>query len=195
MKLWKKLVNRASVHALDRLAQAHDPNFLLVRKNAHFKDLSAEAFLTVMNSLIERQFAKDEIIFREGNPGVCMFFIKSGSVEIFASDTSGDGTPRETKYTQLEEGALFGEISTISMSYRTTSARALAHDTVLLTLSSFDLEKLITEFPKDGLHVYRGITDSIISHLIDTDNALKTARRKQVDLECALKELTSESDE
>ena len=183
VNLWKKLVNRASINALDRMA--HDENYLLVRQNSRFKNLSAEAFLSVMNSLIERVFTKDEIIFKEGNPGVCMFFIKRGKVEIFALDKE---TGTETVYTVLERGALFGEISTISMSYRTTSARALTHDTELLTLSSFDLENLITEYPKDGLQLFRGITDSIISHLIETDKSLQTVRKELKDLKQAEKE-------
>ncbi len=169
LKFWDKLIKRASMRALDNLAD--DANYLLVRQNPRFKNLSPEAFLLVMKSLMERRFNKNELIFQEGNPGICMFLIKSGRVEIFSRDKERD--QEDTVYTVLDKGALFGEISIVSMSYRTSSARAIEHDTVLLTLSTYDLEQLLEQYPRDGLIVLRGITDSIISHLITTDQALR----------------------
>ena len=169
-RFWDKLIKRASLRALENLAA--DANYDFVRQNQIFKDLSAEAFLFIMESLIERRFKADEVIFQEGNPGVCLFLLRAGRVEVFTRAATEGGETR-TVFSVLEPGALFGELSIISDSYRTTSARALDSETVLLALSRFDVERLLQRYPQDGVRVLRGVTDWIIARLIDTDRRLR----------------------
>ncbi|RMD81790.1 MAG: cyclic nucleotide-binding domain-containing protein, partial [Lentisphaerae bacterium] len=128
-KLWQRLIRRASMRALDNLAT--DENYVLLRQNPRFRELSAEAFLQLYNSLLVRHYSKNEVIFEEGSPGVCLFLIKQGRVEIYTREINAAGEKTKTVYTILEKGTLFGEISVISMSYRTSSARALDPDTEL----------------------------------------------------------------
>ncbi len=167
--LWQKLINRASNKALNRLED--DENYVFVRQSRLFNDLSTEALLFVMSNLMERHYKMGEVIFREGNPGICLFLVKSGQVEIYTQADNPDD--KSTVYATINKGALFGEISIISMAYRTSSARAIDYDTTLLTLSAYVIAQLLEQFPQDGVKVVRSVTDSIISHLISTDQRLR----------------------
>jgi CRP/FNR family cyclic AMP-dependent transcriptional regulator len=167
--LWQKLINRASNKALNRLED--DENYVFVRQSRLFNDLSTEALLFVMSNLMERHYKMGEVIFREGNPGICLFLVKSGQVEIYTQADNPDD--KSTVYATINKGTLFGEISIISMAYRTSSARAIDYDTTLLTLSAYVIAQLLEQFPHDGVKVVRGVTDSIISHLISTDQRLR----------------------
>ena len=185
MGFLEKLINRANLRALKQLQD--DENYHFVRQNSLFSDLNADAFLFVMNALVERHYKPEEMIFEEGNPGICMFLIKSGRVEIFSRRSDEDPESENTVYSVLEEGVLFGEVSIISMSYRTSSAKALDQDTTLLTMSAYDLEQLLERYPGDGLKVLRGIVDSVVKHLIETDRRLKKAKERIKNLKARLK--------
>jgi hypothetical protein len=78
-------------------------------------------------------------------------------------------------HVELGEGGVFGELSVISANARTMSAKASEHGTVLLALASFDLEALNEQFPRDGLLVLRGITDTVCQHLVATTRRLEAA--------------------
>ena len=173
MKFIQKLIRQASIKALDNLED--DENYHFVRQSRLFQDLSAEGFILIMKCLVERHYKQNEVIFNEGNPGICMFLVKKGRVEIFSQGKDGQVADLPTVYTILEAGTLFGEISIMSMSYRTSSAKALEQDTTLLTISTYDLEQLIEQYPQDGLRVLRGIVDSIVNHLVITDRRLGEA--------------------
>ncbi len=175
-KFWEKLIRRASVRAMKKLV--HDENYLFARGTHLFKDISAGAFLLVMKSLVERHYKLNEVIFRENHPGICMFLVKAGRVEIYSRAKSDEAAETAAISSTLGEGALFGELSILSMAYRTFSARALTHDTVLLAMSTHDLEQLLDRFPRDGLKVLRGITDTIMAYLIETDLRLRQVERQ-----------------
>lgn len=68
-----------------------------------------------------RAFKKGETIFREGEPGGCAYEIQSGRVAIVA----GYGTERETILTELNEGAIFGEMGMVRGYPRSATAVAL----------------------------------------------------------------------
>jgi CRP-like cAMP-binding protein len=102
-----------------------------------------------------------------------MFLIRQGGVELFIEDDDDN----HIKLAELTEGALFGEIASVSDFVRTASARASRNDTLLLSISRFDLEDLNKSYPQDGLLVQRGITLSVIESLIVTTNQLGAAQR------------------
>ena len=169
--LWDKLIRRASLKALNNLTD--DNNYEFIRSNKLFTDLSAEALVFILKALLERHYNQGEVIFHEGNPGVCMFIVKSGRVETY-SESEKDEDDNEI-FAIAEEGDVFGEISVITTAYRTSSAKALDHDTILLTISSFDIEQLMNRHPKDGLKVLRALTNSITDHLSRNNQQLREA--------------------
>ena len=124
--------------------------------------------------MVQRRYSRREMIFRDQNPGVCMFLIRQGGVELFIEDEEDN----IVRLAELEPGALFGEIATPTGYARTASARANTNDTLLLSISRFDLEDLGRAFPHDGILVQRGITFSVIDSLIATTNQLSVAQRR-----------------
>lgn len=166
MNFFESLIQRASSRSLQRLYG--ESRYRFFSENPLFRDLSSQAQLFLTGRLIERHYSNQEIIFREGNLGICMFLIRQGSVELSFGNKGED----DVSYSVLSEGALFGEVATVSNNYRTASARAVENDTTLLLLTQFDLEDLNGRYPQDGIRLLRGITDSVIESLIATTKAL-----------------------
>ena len=120
-----------------------------------------------MNRIVERRYNLKELVFSEGNPGICLFVVKQGAVEVF-TEIDEDLTIHAT----VPEGGLFGEMSVISLSSRSMAARAETQGTILLALSKFDLDALSERHPKDAIHLVKGITDTIAANLVTTTRKL-----------------------
>jgi CRP-like cAMP-binding protein len=149
-----------------------DDNYQFIRLNYLFKQFSTDAMAFILEHLVERRYNRDDLIFKEENPSICFFIIKQGSAEIFVTPSSGEKIIYET----VSAGQLFGEVSVISASSRTASARALEGDTILLVLSTFDLEELCKVFPVDGLKLLRAILGRITNYLVTTTRSLRTVQ-------------------
>jgi len=68
---------------------------------------------------ITKEFNKDDIIIKEGDPGREMYIIKSGSVDVVKSD--GD---REIILSTLSRGDFFGEMAILENIDRTATVKA-----------------------------------------------------------------------
>jgi len=68
---------------------------------------------------ITKEFKKDDIIIKEGDPGREMYIIKSGSVDVVKSD--GD---RDIILATLSRGDFFGEMAILENIYRTATVKA-----------------------------------------------------------------------
>ncbi len=171
-----RLIHRASLRALRKLESNATCQFL--RGLPLFEEMKPEAFLFLFDHLIERRYKRDEMVFKEGNPGICLFIVQHGRVEIFCEDEDEQGNTSKTVLTVMGEGAIFGELSLISMPYRTTSARALDHGTVLLALSTYDLDTLCELHPHDGLRLQKAMNATLATHLVEVDRQLRQARQE-----------------
>jgi CRP-like cAMP-binding protein len=180
MKVFERFLRNASHRALGKLAD--DENYIFLREHKLFKNVSAEAFLFIMNRIIERRYNLNERIFSQGNPGICLFVVKQGSVEVF-TEQDGDVIVPAT----VPEGGLFGEMSVISLSARTMAARAAKQGTILLALSKFDLDALTERHPRDAINMICGITDTIARNLVATTKKLES-------VSCELEQLTGTRD-
>lgn len=78
------------------------------------------------NSELGRLFSDGEVIFREGDPGNCMYVILSGKVRI-----TKDGSSGEVHITTLQEGEIFGEISFFDGFARSATATSLGQSHIL----------------------------------------------------------------
>lgn len=152
---------------------ASDPDFQFLQNNSLLSGLSPAAQLFLHTRVVQRRYSRREMIFRDQNPGVCLFIIRQGGVELFIEDEDDN----HVQLAELAEGALFGEIASVSSFARTASARASKNDTLLLSISRFDLDDLNKSFPHDGLLLQRGMTLSVIESLIVTTNQLGAAQR------------------
>lgn len=88
-------------------------------------------------------YSKGTIIFREGEPGNCMYDIHFGQVGIY----TGYGTPEEKLLTELFANKFFGEMGMIDGEPRSATAVVMADNTTLETIYPEDLEELIETNP------------------------------------------------
>jgi cyclic nucleotide-binding protein/FHA domain-containing protein len=83
------------------------------------------------------RFKAGDRIYREGDPGVEMFIVQSGAVEIFR-DLGG----RSQVLAVMEKGDFFGEMSVLEGTARTASARA-AEDSEIIEITSAVFDRMI----------------------------------------------------
>ena len=89
------------------------------------------------------EYDRGQIIFRDGDEGVYMYQIHSGSVGIY----NHYGTPEQVKLTQLYTNAFFGEMGLISSEPRSASAVVEEDHTTLEAISKDDLVGLAKSNP------------------------------------------------
>ncbi len=92
------------------------------------------------------QLGKDELVFGYGEPGDSMYIVRSGVVEIFFKNDTGDRIVLET----ARCGDFFGEISLIDGGPRTASA-LVVEDLEALVIDRGDLDELLKLQPHSAL--------------------------------------------
>lgn len=90
-----------------------------------------------------KTFGRKTIIFRQGDPGDCMYDIQYGKVGIYL-DYGGEN---EKKITELFPGQLFGEMGLLDHAPRSATAVALEDGTVLDTITEADFQAYFKERP------------------------------------------------
>ena len=88
-------------------------------------------------------FKKGEVIFRQGDPGNCMYDILWGSVGVYAEY----GTPNEKKLAELRPGDFFGEMGLLEQSPRSATVVALENDTQVSVIMESDFRDYFEENP------------------------------------------------
>ncbi|MFT5130364.1 MAG: CRP-like cAMP-binding protein [Rhodothermales bacterium] len=150
---------------------ANDPIVRFLRENSVFELVSDEGFYFLMERLNERRYSQDELIFKQDNLGICLFIVRQGAVEMTVQNARGERIRCNT----ARVGSIIGEMSLVTNGYRTTTARALENDTILLTLTKFDLDELNDYHPADSLRVLNAITATICENLAESTRQLRQA--------------------
>ncbi len=88
---------------------------------ALFRSLNREELQALRFITQERRLAPSQEIFREGDPGDGVYFVKDGLVEI--SGLVGDG--KRHVFSQLGDGEIFGEMAVIEHRPRSATATAV----------------------------------------------------------------------
>lgn len=113
-----------------------------------FKDLKDGELKRIMKVLHVRQYAADEVVFREGQTGAGMYIIKSGEVDIVLH--LDDGTDKTL--VTLRDRQFFGELALLESVGRTASC-VVRKPSVLLGIFQSDLEHLIDRDSRLGARV------------------------------------------
>jgi uncharacterized membrane protein len=96
----------------------------------------------------ERRLEAGEILFRTGEPGESLYIVRSGEVELFIQDTTG----QKILLAIAGPGEVFGELALLDQGPRTATALALA-ETDLLALDRDDLLLLFRKSPASALRL------------------------------------------
>ncbi len=125
-----------------------------------FDSLSSRQ-LRKINKLIHiRTFEDGEIVFRQGDPGVGMYIVREGTVDVY--NEFPDLT--RSRITTLKSGDFFGEISLLNDSSRSATVVSV-HDSVLLGLFRPDLFGVMDSDPRLGLSIIYRISQIVAERL------------------------------
>jgi CRP/FNR family transcriptional regulator, cyclic AMP receptor protein len=90
--------------------------------------LLAERELALLSrDFVPREFAKGQIIFCQGDPGITLFVVMEGKIRIFRTSAAGD----ETSINIFGTGDVFGEFAAIDQQPRSATAQAVPRSTLL----------------------------------------------------------------
>lgn len=131
-----------------------------------FEDLNRRELAAIERILHRRSYRKEEVIFHEGDPGVGMYIIETGSVQILSSN----GGP---VLADLTEGEFFGELALLDESPRSATAIARA-ECQILGFFQPDLFGLIERNPRLGVKIVLRLARSIGERLRRANDQLQT---------------------
>ena len=109
-----------------------------------------EALAAVVDSI---HVEAGQTLFEVGHPGESLFVVRSGEVELFIRDNTG----QKIVLTSCIEGDLFGELALLDQGSRTATAVALA-DSELLELDREDLLLLFQRHPDSAVSMLAAVT-------------------------------------
>jgi type IV pilus assembly protein PilB len=122
-----------------------------------FADLPDDSLAKLGACLKMTEFPPSETIMREGAPGVSMYVIKQGVVEVRKKDPS---TGIDFLVAQLGPGAAVGEMSLLTGKPRSASVGTVEPTTVY-SLTRADFRNLLTQYPEISLGLARILAERL----------------------------------
>ena len=148
--------------------------FTLLKKVPIFSDLTPKELAEVEKIVHQRRYKKSETIIHDGDPGLGMYIIVSGSVEIVEEDeTAGKKT-----LAKLSDGSFFGDMALLDEEPRSASAIALI-DSDIMGFFRPDFLDLIYRKPKLGIKVLLALARVIGERLRHTNELLAKIKEKK----------------
>lgn len=135
-----------------------------------FARLSTGHLRAIAKSCTERSFTEGETVLQQGNPGVGLFIIVSGSVRV--QKENEDGTVFEIAVHKA--GEVLGEMSVLDGAARSASVIAL-EDCETLVLPSWAFNAFLQTHPEVALE----ILPVVVQRFRETNNALIHMKSKQ----------------
>lgn len=150
-----------------------------MKNNILFQDLNIRELQLVKNIVNVRNYRTGETIFHQGEIGVGMYIIVSGSVDISIEESNIVGeAPQSNFVTRLSEGDFFGEIALVEEAGRRT-ATAIAHEeTVLIGFFKPDLMEVISRNPDAGVKILMGLGRVLGTRLAETTSMIRVLKKK-----------------
>jgi CRP/FNR family transcriptional regulator, cyclic AMP receptor protein len=128
-----------------------DPKLLTgVKLFELLSDEDREALAAVVDCI---HVPAEQTLFEAGHPGESLFVVRSGEIELFIRDNTG----QKIVLTNAIEGDLFGELALLDRGARTATAIALS-DTELLELDRDDLLLLFQRHPDSAVSMLAAVT-------------------------------------
>lgn len=116
-----------------------------------FDSLSQRQLFRIHKLIHIRNYESGEVVFRQGDPGVGMYIVRSGQIEVYSEHAD---MTRE-KIAVMNPGDFFGDISLLNDSARSATAVASRKST-LFGFFRPDLLSLMDSDPKLGMRfIYR----------------------------------------
>jgi CRP-like cAMP-binding protein len=151
-----------------------EPVYTLLRDIPLFDGLSTGELSDVKAILHRREYTPEEVLFRQGNPGVGMYIIREGTIDIL-DETTGD------TLAELSDGDFFGEMALLNETPRSATAMART-ESVLYGLFRPDLLGLVERDPALGVQILLRMSRVISERLVHTNDTVRELRARLQEL-------------
>ena len=145
--------------------------FSFLKSSFLFKDLSSREIEFLTQLVHVRHFEAGEKNFKQGDPGVGMYLILNGTIDIIMHDPSSEyksSNKEEIFITRLEKGDFFGELSLIEEpSFRSATAVSLTRSS-LIGFFKPDLLQVIQRNPLTGNKISLRLAEILGKRLRET---------------------------
>src|ERR1043166_3398108 len=101
-----------------------DADIELLKQAPLFQSMKFEELQALSKIVTFRQFQEGETLFRYGEPGDTMYFVRSGTVKFTTRNHAGE----EILLEEVGEGRFFGEVALLDGGARTASAIARSEE-------------------------------------------------------------------
>ena len=125
-----------------------------------FESLRKRDISLLLNIIHSRNYLSGEYIFYQGDPGLGLYVIREGEVQI--SRSGGNGM--EINLATFKKGDFFGELALVDGEKRSASAIAKT-DVKAVVIFKPDLDEFIEKYPKKGIKILKGISNIIARRL------------------------------
>ncbi len=151
-----------------------DNIFTALKKVPIFSDLTPKELTEVEKIVHQRRYKQNETIIHTGDPGLGMYIIVNGSVEVVEEDEKAG----KRTLAKLSDGSFFGDMALLDEDPRSASAIALV-DSDIMGFFRPDFLDLIYRKPKLGIKVVLALARIIGERLRHTNELLvKIQERK-----------------
>lgn len=138
-----------------------------------FNGLSRKELREVDNIIHRREYQAGETIFHQGDPGLGMYIIIQGRVQI----VNKQDPDNPIIYSELGNGDFFGDLSLVDESDRSATALASA-DTRIIAFFRPELKDILTRFPSLGNKILLNLAQVIAQRLRKTNDLLIDAQQQ-----------------
>lgn len=119
-----------------------------------FKSLTKRDLYNFLSIVHHRNYLAGEYIFYQGDPGIGLYVIREGEVEIVRENEKGI----KLTLAIIQKSDFFGELALVDGEKRSASAIAKS-DTRLSVIFKPDLDEFIDKYPKKGIKILKGIAE------------------------------------
>ncbi|UCD36696.1 MAG: cyclic nucleotide-binding domain-containing protein [Fidelibacterota bacterium] len=138
-----------------------------------FSGLSRRELREVENIIHQREYQAGEAIFDQGDPGLGMYIIIRGQVQI----VNNQDPDNMIVYSELNDGDFFGDMALVDDADRSAAALATA-DTRLIAFFRPELKDILSRFPNLGNKILMNLAKVIAQRLRKTNDLLIEAQQQ-----------------
>ena len=131
----------------------------IIKSIPFFNNLSGNSLNNFLSLIHYRNYAKNEVIFLKDDPGIALYIIIEGKVQIELIDSD-----MQIILANFTRGDFFGELALLNDSKRSANAVAKT-DCSLAIVFKPDLDEYIYKYPKSGSFILQGLCNVIASRL------------------------------
>lgn len=135
-----------------------------------FSQLTERELRRLAGIVHRREYSANEFVFSQGDPGLGMYVVEDGQIEITMTESGGESKT----LTILKPGDFFGELSLLDESPRSASAVAKVYSRIIGFFRP-DLIDLLNRSPKSGTKILFKLGEVIGTRLRITNEQLGKA--------------------